>query len=118
MVSDTLTTGENNMAVARKTVQDPLIKEEVKTSRAAPTQETLDSLSEGEETSKGTLRGKTITKTAGGKELRVRKTASGMAQWEIVFYPGGEVPNFLKGGWTSESMALRRIELYLNKQKK
>lgn len=68
---------------------------------------------EGETTSKGDFRGRKVGETKSGKEIRIRKVASGMAMWEIVFYPGGELPAMLKGSWTSEYDAIKRIERYL-----
>lgn len=71
---------------------------------------------EGEVTSKGEFRGKKIAETPSGKEIRIRKVASGMAMWEIVFYPGGELPDILKGLWTSEYSANKVIQQYLEIQ--
>ena len=94
--------------------QDPLVeKKPVKVTKKAPTKELLESLPEGELTSKGDFRGAKVTQTAKGKELRIRKLSSGMAFWEIYYYPGGEVPAYLKGSWTSEEIAKKRIETYL-----
>lgn len=105
---------------SKSTVQDPLapVRPTTKRSYTKPTKDTLESLKEGETTSKGDLRGAKVTETAGGKELRIRKLSSGMAFWEIYYYPGGEVPAFLKGSWTSEEIAKKRIDTYLSMKTK
>lgn len=88
-------------------------KQTTKRAYTKPTKETLDSLPEGEVTSKGDFRGAKVAETSSGKELRIRKLASGMAFWEIYYYPGGEVPAYLKGAWTSEEVARKRVNTYL-----
>jgi hypothetical protein len=99
--------------------QDPLVeKNPTKVTKRAPTKELLESLPEGEVTSKGDFRGAKVTETAKGKELRIRKLSSGMAFWEIYYYPGGEVPAYLKGSWTSEEVAKKRIARYLEMKQK
>lgn len=92
-------------------------KTTTRTKRTISSTEENKTYEEGELTSKGTLKGKKVGETPGGKELRTRKIASGMAMWEIYYYPGGEVPNYLKGSWTSEQIALNRIKMYLDSKK-
>ena len=55
--------------------------------------------------------------TARGKELRLRLIPN-TTLYEIYFYPGGEVPKELQGGFTSVDRANKEIEIYLAKKNK
>lgn len=51
--------------------------------------------------------------TEGGKEIRLRQMDTG--KYEIIFYPGGELPSELKGTFTDERTATIAVNKYLAK---
>ncbi len=52
-----------------------------------------------------------------GKELRIRPVI-GTSMYDVVFYPGGQVPKSLLGKYTSSVIAQKAIDNYLESRKR
>lgn len=53
--------------------------------------------------------------TKGGKTVSVRHDNMG-TMWRICFVPGGQLPQELDGGFTTQDHAIQAVKLYLAKQ--
>lgn len=52
------------------------------------------------------------------KELKVRYSVSRPNAYEVYYEGGGEVPDVLKGGYTSPALAQKAIDFYLQAKPK